>query len=119
MAIPRGNCPRDDARLTSAVVACFGAKENQIACITRSFRSPFKGIPLKACGQNIVTGHPAVNPAGLRHSAPAAGGRATSCAGSPYAAGPGGSDRTGIRPAAIWRATKRSRNADPMAHPIR
>jgi hypothetical protein len=70
MAIPRGNCPRDDARLTSAVVACFGAKENQIACITRSFRSPFKGIPLKACGQNIVTGHPAVNPAGLRHSAP-------------------------------------------------
>jgi len=60
MAIPRGNCPRDDARLTSAVVACFGAKENQIACITRSFRSPFKGIPLKACGQNIVTGHPAM-----------------------------------------------------------
>ncbi len=70
MAIPRGACPRDDARFTPAVVACFGAKENQIACITRKFLI-YLGIPLKACGQNIVTGYPAVNPAALRHSAPA------------------------------------------------
>jgi len=66
MAIPRGVCTRDDARFTPAVVACFDAKENQIACITRGFRSSFKGISSRACGQNIVTGDPAVNPAPSR-----------------------------------------------------
>jgi hypothetical protein len=35
MAIARGTCFRDDARRTPAVVACFAAKENQIARIVR------------------------------------------------------------------------------------
>lgn len=71
MALTRGNSFRDDARLAPAVVTRFGAKENQIACITREFLSlQLKGILLKACDQKIVAGHPIVNPAALRHSCP-------------------------------------------------
>lgn len=72
MALTRGSSFRDDARLASAVVTCFGAKENQIACITREFPSLYlKRLLLKACDQKIVAGHPIVNPAALRHSRPA------------------------------------------------
>jgi hypothetical protein len=39
MAIPRRTLSSDDAPFTPAVVACFAAEENQIACITRRFLS--------------------------------------------------------------------------------